>query len=52
MAYVAPDWLFYRNVAAPGPVRQGQVTFVLLRGPARWRIAQGHFADHPLRTGE
>jgi ketosteroid isomerase-like protein len=47
MAFVTAGWGFDRDVAGPGPVQKGPVTFVLVRGDDGWRIVHAHFANDP-----
>jgi len=47
MAYVTARWFFDRDLAGPGPVQKGPVTFVLTRGIDGWRIVHAHFANDP-----
>jgi tetratricopeptide (TPR) repeat protein len=47
MAFVTAGWGFDRDVAGPGPVQRGPVTFILVRGDDGWRIVHAHFANDP-----
>ena len=48
MAYVTARWFLDRDVAGPGPVQKGPVTFVLMRGNDGWKIGHAHFANDPV----
>ena len=47
MALVTAFWYFDRDVAGPGPVQKGPVTFVFVRDGDAWRIVHAHFANDP-----
>jgi len=51
MALVTAFWYFDRDVAGPGPVQKGPVTFVFVQDGDAWRIIHAHFADDPPVPG-
>lgn len=47
MALVTAFWYFDRDVAGPGPVQKGPVTFAMMREGGNWLIVHAHFANDP-----
>jgi hypothetical protein len=47
MALAAAFWYFDRDVAGPGPVQKGPVTFVFVRDGESWKIVHAHFSNDP-----
>ncbi len=47
MALATAFWYFDRDVAGPGPVQKGPVTFVFVRDGESWKIVHAHFSNDP-----